>query len=173
MLDVGTNNADLLKDPEYLGWCHERITGQAYFDFVDQFVQAVKQELPGTYLAMGRDRCRTRYNGNGCNFPDSYKQRLWPALNDSAFTLSLSSKSSLAGPGNGSARCRGYQKVRASRNADIDEAGPPQCPRDFSLGLKRLVPPSQRELTLAEMEQDAVETDVCKEDLSFIVAGFR
>jgi len=50
ILDVGTNNADRLKDPEYLGWRHERITGQAYFDFVDQFVQAVKQELPGTCL---------------------------------------------------------------------------------------------------------------------------
>jgi malate dehydrogenase (oxaloacetate-decarboxylating) len=37
-------------DPEYLGWRHERITGQAYFDFVDQFVQAVKQELPETCL---------------------------------------------------------------------------------------------------------------------------
>src|SRR5208282_6089793 len=31
-------------------WRHERITGQAYFDFIDQFVQAVKQELPGTCL---------------------------------------------------------------------------------------------------------------------------
>jgi malate dehydrogenase (oxaloacetate-decarboxylating) len=50
VLDVGTNNTERLKDPEYLGWRHERITGQAYFDFVDQFVQAVKQELPGTCL---------------------------------------------------------------------------------------------------------------------------
>lgn len=50
VLDVGTNNAERLKDPEYLGWRHERITGQAYFDFVDRFVQAVKQELPGTCL---------------------------------------------------------------------------------------------------------------------------
>jgi malate dehydrogenase (oxaloacetate-decarboxylating) len=50
LLDVGTNNAERLNDPEYLGWRHERITGQAYFDFVDQFVQAVKQELPGTCL---------------------------------------------------------------------------------------------------------------------------
>jgi malate dehydrogenase (oxaloacetate-decarboxylating) len=50
VLDVGTNNAERLKDPEYLGWRHERVTGQAYFDFVDQFVQAVKQELPGTCL---------------------------------------------------------------------------------------------------------------------------
>ncbi len=50
VLDVGTNNADRLKDPEYLGWRHERITGQAYFDFVDEFVQAVKQEVPGTCL---------------------------------------------------------------------------------------------------------------------------
>src|ERR1700720_2322385 len=50
VLDVGTNNAERLKDPEYLGWRHERITGQACYDFVDQFVQAVKQELPGTCL---------------------------------------------------------------------------------------------------------------------------
>ena len=50
VLDVGTNNAERLKDAEYLGWRHERVTGQAYFDFVDQFVQAVKQELPNTCL---------------------------------------------------------------------------------------------------------------------------
>jgi len=50
VLDVGTNNPERLSDPEYLGWRHERITGQQYFDFVDRFVQAVKQELPGTCL---------------------------------------------------------------------------------------------------------------------------
>src|SRR3989441_5153809 len=50
VLDVGTNNAERLADPEYLGWRHERIQGDAYFDFVDRFVQAVKQELPGTCL---------------------------------------------------------------------------------------------------------------------------
>jgi len=50
VLDVGTNNKERLNDPEYLGWRHERITGQAYFDFVNQFVQAVKQEFPDTLL---------------------------------------------------------------------------------------------------------------------------
>ena len=50
VLDVGTNNAERLNDPEYLGWRHERVTGQAYFDFVDQFVRAVKQELPNVCL---------------------------------------------------------------------------------------------------------------------------
>jgi len=50
VMDVGTNNKERLNDPEYLGWRHERITGQAYFDFVDQFVQAVKQEFPETCL---------------------------------------------------------------------------------------------------------------------------
>ncbi len=50
VLDVGTNNKERLTDPEYIGWRRERITGQAYFDFVDQFVQAVKQELPETCL---------------------------------------------------------------------------------------------------------------------------
>jgi len=50
VLDVGTNNKERLNDPEYLGWRHERITGQAYYDFVDQFVEAVKQEFPKTLL---------------------------------------------------------------------------------------------------------------------------
>jgi len=50
VLDVGTNNVERLKDPEYLGWRHERVTGQAYFDFVDRFVDAVKHELPNTCL---------------------------------------------------------------------------------------------------------------------------
>jgi malate dehydrogenase (oxaloacetate-decarboxylating) len=50
VLDVGTNNRERLDDPEYLGWRHERITGQDYFDFIDQFVQAVKQEVPETCL---------------------------------------------------------------------------------------------------------------------------
>ena len=50
VLDVGTNNEDRLKAPEYLGWRHERVTGEAYYEFVDQFVQAVKQELPRTCL---------------------------------------------------------------------------------------------------------------------------
>ena len=47
-LDVGTNNEDRLKAPEYLGWRHERVTGDAYYEFIDLFVQAVKQELPHT-----------------------------------------------------------------------------------------------------------------------------
>jgi malate dehydrogenase (oxaloacetate-decarboxylating) len=50
VLDVGTNNQERLNDPEYLGWRHERITGQDYYDFIDQFVQAVKQEAPETCL---------------------------------------------------------------------------------------------------------------------------
>ena len=50
VLDVGTNNQERLNDPEYLGWRHERMTGQEYLDFVDRFVQAVKQELPDTCI---------------------------------------------------------------------------------------------------------------------------
>src|SRR5258705_3800690 len=50
VLDVGTNNQERLNDPEYLGWRHERVTGQAYYDFIEQFVQAVKEEFPQTLL---------------------------------------------------------------------------------------------------------------------------
>ena len=50
VLDVGTNNRDALRDPEYLGWRHERITGAEYDAFIERFVLAVRQELPGTLL---------------------------------------------------------------------------------------------------------------------------
>lgn len=50
VLDVGTNNEELLKDPQYFGWRQKRVTGDAYLAFVDRFVEAVKTELPGTLL---------------------------------------------------------------------------------------------------------------------------
>jgi malate dehydrogenase (oxaloacetate-decarboxylating) len=50
VLDVGTNNRQLLDDPEYIGWRHQRIDGGDYYDFVEHFVEAVEQELPGTLL---------------------------------------------------------------------------------------------------------------------------
>ncbi len=50
VLDVGTNNEDILRDPTYLGWHHSRIVGVEYDDFIDRFVKAVKQELPETCL---------------------------------------------------------------------------------------------------------------------------
>ena len=50
VLDVGTNDKERLKDPEYLGWRHERITGAEYYEFIDRFVDAVKAELPKTCL---------------------------------------------------------------------------------------------------------------------------
>lgn len=45
-LDVGTNNPALLKDPLYLGLQHERVTGQAYDDFIEAFVVAVQKVFP-------------------------------------------------------------------------------------------------------------------------------
>lgn len=49
-LDVGTNNAALLDDPMYMGWRHPRITGDDYYAFVDEFIQAVKIRWPNVLL---------------------------------------------------------------------------------------------------------------------------
>src|SRR5580698_9690550 len=50
VLDVGTNNEERLRDPEYLGWRHARIAGADYDSFIDAFVRAVQQVLPNTLL---------------------------------------------------------------------------------------------------------------------------
>jgi malate dehydrogenase (oxaloacetate-decarboxylating) len=45
-LDVGTDNQELLNDPEYLGWRHDRMTGDEYYEFIDKFVTAFKKVYP-------------------------------------------------------------------------------------------------------------------------------
>jgi malate dehydrogenase (oxaloacetate-decarboxylating) len=50
VLDVGTDNVELLEDPQYLGWRHRRINGDEYHTFIDEFVTAVHEELPGVLL---------------------------------------------------------------------------------------------------------------------------
>lgn len=49
-LDVGTNNQELLDDPMYMGWRHERIRGDDYFDFIDTFIQAVQLRWPNALV---------------------------------------------------------------------------------------------------------------------------
>jgi malate dehydrogenase (oxaloacetate-decarboxylating) len=50
VLDVGTDNVELLEDPHYLGWRHRRIGDDEYFAFIDEFVTAVHEEMPDVLL---------------------------------------------------------------------------------------------------------------------------
>lgn len=50
VLDVGTNNRNLLADPMYMGWRHPRISATEYQEFVDDFIQAVKRRWPEALL---------------------------------------------------------------------------------------------------------------------------
>ncbi|MCB0772671.1 MAG: NAD-dependent malic enzyme [Flavobacteriales bacterium] len=45
-LDVGTGNEALRSDPYYLGWPQPRLTGDAYFQLVDEFITAVQARFP-------------------------------------------------------------------------------------------------------------------------------
>jgi malate dehydrogenase (oxaloacetate-decarboxylating) len=50
VLDVGTDNVELLDDPLYLGWRHRRIDDDEYHSFIDKFVAAVHKALPDVLL---------------------------------------------------------------------------------------------------------------------------
>ncbi len=76
ILDAGTNNAEALRDPLYVGWRHERVRGQEYDDFIDAFVQAVKRKLPNVLLQWedfaqaNAGRLLDRYRDQLCTFND-------------------------------------------------------------------------------------------------------
>jgi len=50
LLDVGTNNDALLRDPLYLGLQQKRLRGEAYDTLVDEFVTAAREVFPGVVI---------------------------------------------------------------------------------------------------------------------------
>ncbi len=76
LLDVGTNNQNLLDDPLYLGWRNKRVSGEEYEQFIDKFIQAIKQTFPNVFLHwedFGRHNARRnleRYRKEICTFND-------------------------------------------------------------------------------------------------------
>lgn len=76
LLDLGTNNRERLDDPGYLGWRHERIKGDEYDAFVEQFVEAVMRRFPRVLLqwedfaSVDAARILARYRDRLCTFND-------------------------------------------------------------------------------------------------------
>ena len=76
VIDAGTNRQSLLEDPNYLGNRHERVRGDRYYAFIDQFVETVERLFPKLYLHwedFGR--------GNAANILNKYKTQI-PTFND-------------------------------------------------------------------------------------------
>ena len=76
VIDAGTNRQSLLDDPNYLGNRHERVRGDRYYAFIDQFVETVERLFPKLYLHwedFGR--------GNAANILNKYKTQI-PTFND-------------------------------------------------------------------------------------------
>ena len=44
VIDVGTNNEELLRDPQYLGLQSERLDGQTYYELLDEFMSCVNSK---------------------------------------------------------------------------------------------------------------------------------
>ncbi len=75
-LDVGTNNQLLLDDPLYLGCQHPRINTEKYDDFIQTFVNTVKDQFPNAFLHwedLGRSNARRildKFQDELCTFND-------------------------------------------------------------------------------------------------------
>src|SRR6056297_3975629 len=76
MLDVGTDNDALLSDPLYLGWRHQRVTGDEYDELVDAFVDALRRRFPHVLLQwedfaqQHANRLLERHRDRICSFND-------------------------------------------------------------------------------------------------------
>ena len=76
MIDVGTNNQSLLKDPFYLGWRHPRIDSAQYQNFVETVIDAINQKFPHVFLQwedFGKKNARyhlDKYQDRMCTFND-------------------------------------------------------------------------------------------------------
>ena len=76
VIDAGTNREELRNNSNYLGNRHERVRGDRYYDFLDQFVQTAERLFPKLYLHW-EDFGRL----NAANILEKYRKQI-PTFND-------------------------------------------------------------------------------------------
>lgn len=124
-LDVGTNRASLLTDPLYPGLHQQRLDGEQYLAFLDEFVAAVQLECPGACL-----HWEDFGNNHAQQLLERYRHQILSFNDDIQGTSGVASAAVLAA-------CAGLKQPLSEQRIVVFGAGTAGC--GIAAGLVRLL----------------------------------
>ena len=160
LLEVGTNNQERLNDPLYVGWRHERVRGDDYDDFIEEFIAAVTERWPDVLLqwedfaGSNASRLLNRYRDRLCSFNDDIQGTAAIAAGTLLAAITVTgiplAEQRIAVLGAGSAGC-GIASLLLQAMIDAGVSGAQARRRFFLIDRNGLLREGMADLTPAQM----------------------